>query len=84
MRSLPKNFKPGKIVDIKDVPYVFDRIDPDGSTTFSSLRDKTYYMVRDENGFPCKPTADHIAKLMAAGDLVLRRIGVWRIHQEIT
>lgn len=72
MRSLPKNFKPGKIVDIKDVPYVFDRIDPDGSTTFSSLRDKTYYMVRDENGFPCKPTADHIAKLMAAGDLVLR------------
>lgn len=73
MNQLPLNLDQGDIVEIDGIEHVFDRIDPDGRITFTSLRQRVEFTVTDPaTGFPVKPTADHIAELMIAGVFIQR------------
>lgn len=72
MRELPLQLEPGDIVEIEGVDHVFDRIDPDGSITFTSLRQRVEYVVTDRSGHLVKPTSDDIAKLMIARAFIKR------------
>ena len=73
MRELPFKLDPGDIVEIEGVAHVFDRIDPDGRITFTSLRQRVEYMITDPlTGFPIKPQSDDIARLMTAGRFIKR------------
>lgn len=72
MKELPLNLEKGDIVDIDGVEHVFDRIDPDGRITFTSLRQRVEYRVPDADGEFEKPVGDDIAALMIAGKFILR------------
>lgn len=73
MRELPINLINGDIVEIDGVEHVFERIDPDGRITFTSLRQRVEYMVTSRTtGFPIKPDADDVAALMLRGAFIKR------------
>lgn len=73
MQGFPLDITPGKIVDIDGVGHVFERVDPDGRLTIPSLRNRVDFAVTDpQTGFPIKPNADDIARLMIEGRFVLR------------
>lgn len=73
MKELPIQLAPGDIIEIEGVDHVFDRIDPDGRITFTSLRQRVEYTVTDPStGFSVKPIADDIAKLMIRGEFIKR------------
>lgn len=73
MKELPLKLEPGDIVAIDHVDHVFERIDPDGLVTFRIMGGKVEFEIPDEEtGFPRKPNADEIARLMAAGTMVKR------------
>ncbi len=73
MTELPLNLEKGDIVAIDDVEYVFARIDPDGLVTLRTLRKNVEFHLTDpQTGFPRKPNANDIARLMASGSFVKR------------
>jgi putative transposase len=73
MTELPLNLEEGDIVAIDDVEHVFARIDPDGLVTLRTLRKNVEFHLTDpQTGFPRKPNANDIARLMASGSFVKR------------
>lgn len=72
MKELPLNLEKGDIVEIDEVEYVYERIDPDGRITFTSLRQRIAFETLSFDGGFDKPTADDVAALMAAGKFVIR------------
>ena len=72
MNELPLNLEKGDIVEIDGVEHVFDRIDPDGRITFTSLRQRVEYRSPDADGNFEKPDADDVAALMIANKFILR------------
>lgn len=73
MKELPLKLEPGDIVAIDHIEHVFERVDPDGLVTFRVMGGKAEFEVPDpETGFPRKPNANEIARLMAGGSFVKR------------
>lgn len=73
MKELPLNLKQGDIVVIDGLEFIFERIDPDGLITFQSIGKRVDFVVADPlTGFPRKPNADEIARLMANGNFFKR------------
>ncbi len=73
MKELPLKLEPGDIVAIDGIEHVFERVDPDGLVTFRTMNSKVEFEVSDpETGFPRKPNANEIARLMTVGKFVKR------------
>lgn len=73
MKQLPLQLEPGDIVAIDGIEHVFERVDPDGLVTLRTMNRKVEFEVTDpDTGFPRKPDANDIARLMAAGTMVKR------------
>lgn len=68
------DLEPGDPVEIREVPYYFERVDSDGAFTFRPpVGSRTGdFMVIGEDGHPRKPDANDIAQLMRDSDIVFR------------